>query len=114
MSQNSQNENQVLRLYVKDGEAKTYYADFKIVLTPTNDPPRTRVAIVAQNCRVIAGTEWHPFARAGVFVDVDPTSIEEYQILLDIGRELGVQDMPKLITPDAQSQTRKIRRPRSR
>ena len=102
------------QVYIKGGNGLTYYADFKVVLTPANNPSRTRVEIIAQRCRVETGTEWHSFARAGIFIDVDPTSIEEYQILLDIGKQLGIHEMPKLITPDPKSPTRKIKRPRSR
>jgi hypothetical protein len=100
------------QVYLKDGEELRCYADFHIHLTSITGS-RTRVEILTYDARVHAGTEWHPFARAGIWVGVDPTSIEEYQILLDLGKQLGVQDMPKLITPDPDSRPRKIKRARS-
>jgi hypothetical protein len=96
------------QVYLKDGKELTYYADFQIHLTPIS-VSKTRVEIFTQDGHVQAGTEWHPFARAGIFVVVEPTSIEEYQILSDIGKQLGVQDMPKLKTPDTNSPTRELK-----
>lgn len=100
------------QMYLKDGNELSYYADFQIHLTQ-NGASRTRVEIIAKNSRVLAGTESHPFARAGIFLDVDPTSIEDYQILLDIGKQLGDRDMPKLILPDLNSPTHTVKKPRS-
>ncbi len=101
------------RVYSKDGKGLTYYADFQIHLVPVN-ASKTRVDILTHDSFIEAGTEWHPFARAGIFVNVPATTIEEYQILLDVGKQLGDRNMPKLITPDPGSQTRKLRATRRR
>ncbi|MEQ1935927.1 MAG: hypothetical protein ABL962_18890 [Fimbriimonadaceae bacterium] len=101
------------KVYLKDSNELRYYADFNIQLTPV-DTSRTRVDIITQKSQVLAGTEWHPYARAGIFVTVEPTSIEEYQILLDIGKQLGIQDMPQMILPDTNAPTLKRKKSRSR
>lgn len=98
-------------VYMKDGEDLTYYADFQIHITAVT-PSRTRVEIFTYDSHVQAGTEWHPYAQAGIFLEVEPTSIEEYQILLDIGNRLGATDMPKLIMPDSGSPTQKVKETR--
>jgi hypothetical protein len=100
-------------VYFKDGTPLTYYADFQIHLTPIN-ADHTRVDIITRDSHVRAGTEWHPVAQAGIFVDVAPTSVEEYQILLDIGKQLGVKSMPMLITPDPKAPIRKLKASRRR
>ena len=96
------------RVYLKDGQELPYYADFHIHITAIS-ASRTRVEVLTEDSRVEAGTEWHPFARAGVFVVVPPTSIEEYQILLDMGKALGVRGMTNLMAPDRNAPTRTIR-----
>jgi len=101
------------RVYYKDGKGLTYYADFHIHITPIN-ASKTRVEIFTHNSRVLAGTEWHPFVKAGTWAQVEATSIEEYQILLDIGEQLGVQDMPKITMPDPNSRLRKVKKMRPR
>jgi hypothetical protein len=100
-------------VYLKDGQQLTYYADFQIHLTSIS-PDQTRVEIKTFDSHVLAGTEWHPFAVAGIYLVVEPTSVEEYEILLDIGKQLDVLDMPTLIFPDSKSATKKVKEPRRR
>lgn len=95
-------------VYVNGGKELLYYAEFQIHLVPAG-PQKTRVEILTRDSHVEAGTEWHPFVRAGIYATVAPTSVEEYEILLDVGTQLGVQNMPKIIKPDASSPTRKIK-----
>ncbi len=68
------------KVYLKDGKELPFYADFQIHLIPIGTS-KTRVEIITHDSYVEAGTEWHPFARAGIFAVVESTSIEEYQIL---------------------------------
>lgn len=96
------------KVYLKDGEELKYFADFLIQLIPIS-PSKTRVEITTEHSQVLAGTEFHPFVRAGIWVEVEATSIEQYQILLDIGTQLGVQDMPILLTPETNSPTLKVK-----
>jgi hypothetical protein len=86
------------QVYSKDGKELEYYADFHLHLVALN-PTKIRVEVFTYNNYVKAGTEWHPQAQAGIHLVVPPSSIEEYQILLDVGKELGEKDMPKLIVP---------------
>ena len=99
------------QVYFKNGKGLTYYADFQIHLIPTSSS-NTLVEVFTHGSHVLAGTEWHPFARAGIYVTVDATSIEEYQILLDIGKQLGAASMPKILLPEPTLPSRKIIRQR--
>ena len=95
-------------VYIKSGKDLPYYADFHIHLEEKGTN-QTSVQIFTYNSEVMVGTESLPFATAGVFVDVPPSSIEEYRLLLDIGRELGVTNMPGLILPDPSKAPRGVR-----
>ena len=100
-------------MYMKDGEGLLYYADFQIHLAAIT-ALRTKIEISTFDSHVLAGTEWHPFAQAGIYLEVKPTSIEEYQILLDIGKQLGATNMPKLILPDSGAPLEKVTEKRRR
>jgi hypothetical protein len=101
------------RVYFKDREALTYYADFQIHLTAIS-ASKTRVQIVTFDSRVKAGSEWGPFVRAGVFLTVEPTTIEEYQLLLDIGKQMSQSDMPQMFLPDPSKPGKAVVKPRHR
>jgi hypothetical protein len=81
-----------------------FEADFHAHLTAV-EPSVTRIEVFALRPMVVCGASssflsipgHSPVARE---VDVDPTSIEEYRILLAIGAELGVKDMPPLRLPE--------------
>jgi hypothetical protein len=85
-------------IYFKDGSPLTYYADFQIHIV-SNSPTKTVVSIKTFDSHILAGIEWHPVGQAGIFLTVEPTSIEEYQILLDIGKQLECKEMPNLTLP---------------
>jgi hypothetical protein len=100
-------------VYFKGGKSLPYYADFRVNFVSVN-PTKTRVQVATFNSHVMAGTEWHPMAKAGIFVNVEPTSIEEYQILFDIGKNLSISNMPPLKIPGQNSPTRRIKVSRMR
>ena len=91
-----------------------YFADFHIHLT-TISASKTGVTVFTIDPNVVAGLEQHvAHGPAYVCVEVPPTSIEEYQILTRLGRQLHTRDMPEMKVPSPDALTRKVQRPRQR
>ena len=87
--------------YNRDGPCD-YAAIFHIHLAAVA-PQRTKVEIFTHRPQVISGKgQYHIIhgAWANYIVDVAPTTIEEYEILLAIGKQLRQQAMPPLVQPD--------------
>jgi hypothetical protein len=103
------------QVYFKDGQPLIYYTDFHIHLTALG-PKRSRVEICTYDSSVVSGVEqrWAPHGTSFIRVNVDPTTVEEYQILLRIGEQLGVKDMLPLATATADSPARQLTKPRGR
>jgi len=90
-------------VYFVRGEPAPYIADFYLKIEPLDDQG-TRVAVEAVDAQVLAGKTLlprHELSRANIYLPVVPTSVEEYQLLLGIGRLLGQTDMPPLQLPNA-------------
>lgn len=85
-------------VYVIDGEPVEYLASFHIHLVPIAER-EIRADVRALNPEVIVGEVFTVHGFAYRFRRVEPTSIEEYQILLVIGEQLDVHDMPALRIP---------------
>lgn len=88
---------------VKKGDPLDYYAEFHLHLTLI-DSTHTKVAIFTINPMVVTGEKLLPsfphFGANPKYKSVPPSTIEEYEILLKIGKGLGVEDtMPKLMMP---------------
>jgi hypothetical protein len=103
------------QVYFKDGQPLIYYADFHIHLTPL-DSKKTRVEIFTYGSSVVTGVDesWSPHGPAFIFVNVDPTTIEQYQILLGIGQQLRMTNMPPLVTPGMDAPMKELTLPRER
>jgi hypothetical protein len=104
------------QVYFKDGQPLIYFADFHIHLTAV-DPRRTRVEIFTYDSSVNSGlyAPWSPAqGRSFIYVKVDPTTVEQYQILLRIGEQLGTKDMLQLVTPGSDSPVKELTLPRER
>lgn len=90
------------KVYINKKKLLPYYADFHIHLSEI-DRSRTKVEIQTFNSKVEIGTELLPslphLVRQAKTKAVSPTTIEEYMILLNIGKVLGVE-MPQM--PEAQ------------
>lgn len=103
------------QVYFKDGQPLIYYADFHIHLTAVG-PKRTRVEIFTCDSSVAAGAEKsltvHRYGNSLITANVDPTTVEEYQILLRLGEQLGAKDMPPLIIPGTNSPMKQLTKPR--
>ena len=89
-------------VYFARGEALDYLANFEFHLLKRGDQ-ETEVRVKALQSEVINGRQFG-FGSCGPgfanrYVAVEPTTIEEYEILLRIGQALGEKDMPPLLLP---------------
>jgi len=87
----------------KDGTSYCYApASFKILLNPENEN-ETKVSINVDIPKVYTRLTMFPmpphFVRAMKTKDVPATTVEEYEILLLIGKELKEENMPELKIP---------------
>jgi len=103
------------QVYFRNGLPLIYYADFHIHLTSVA-AQKTRVEILTYDSSVVTRADegWWRHGPAFISVNVDPTTVEEYQILLRIGAQLGTKDMPELVVPGPSSPVGQIRKPRRR
>ena len=101
------------QVYFKDAQPLIYYADFQIHLTAIGQH-KTRVEIFTYDSNVGTGIDerWSPHGPKLIRVVVEPTTVEEYQILLRIGEKLGTKDMPPLVIPKTDSPIRQLAKPR--
>jgi len=91
----------ISRVYSVGGKPAPYLADFHLHITP-QEPAKTRVEIRTLRPEVLAGKTLLPrnhLTRANIYLPVEPTTIEEYSILLRIGAIVGQPDMPPLSLP---------------
>jgi hypothetical protein len=87
-------------IYFANGKPLRYRAAFHLHLAGINEHS-TKVTVLTQNPTVINGAKCcSPHGYYSNDVTVEPTTIEEYRILLYIGQVLNVRDMPPLQTPD--------------
>jgi hypothetical protein len=103
------------QVYVRNSKPLIYYADFHIHLTSLA-PDKTRVEILTYDSVVVVGVEksWSPHGTSFIAVKVDPTTVEEYQILLRIGEQLGAKRMLPISVPTPQSPVKELTLPRKR
>jgi hypothetical protein len=103
------------QVYFKDGQPLIYYADFHIHLNALG-PQKTRVEISTYDSSLVTGVDesWSAHGPSFIFVRVQSTTIEEYQILLGIGKQLGTKNMPQPVTPTPDSAVRQLTKPRGR
>jgi hypothetical protein len=87
-------------IYFAVGNPLPYICEFHLHITAIN-PRATRVVVVAQNPEVIRGLSWWGLhgSPANIYKSVEPTTIEEYRILLELGSSLTAADMPQLAMP---------------
>ena len=87
-------------IYFGGGKPLRYRATFQLHLTALSQNS-TKVSVITHNPTVINGSKCcglHGYVSNDV--PVEPTTIEEYKILLFVGRLLGTQDMPPLRLPE--------------
>ena len=94
----------ISKVYVNGkGKGYPYYPFYKIYLDSV-DIFKTKVRIEAHKPSIETGMTLLPvlphFVRGYKKKPIKPTSVEEYELLLILGRELGIeQEMPKLKIP---------------
>jgi len=87
-------------VYYGGGVPLRYRAEFQLHLTAPNDNS-TQISVITHKPSVINGSVCcSPHGYKSNDVAVESTTIEEYRILLFIGRLLGVSDMPTLRLPE--------------
>jgi hypothetical protein len=69
----------------------------------------TKVTVTTIKSEIIIGQKLLPspphFVRDNKTITVEPSTIEEYLILLEIGKMTGENNMPKLILPDSKNKS---------
>jgi hypothetical protein len=96
--------------YFKNGQALIYFADFHFHLADLGNSG-TRVEVFTYDSNVNTGVDagWSPVhGRSSIYAGVGRTTIEEYQFLSMIGQQLGVTNMPPLITPSPDSPVKEL------
>lgn len=86
--------------YKTTGEPYEYFASFHLHLTRVSND-KTKVNVKVYNPEII-GTALLPMPpnfNRGFIINVPPSTVEEYEILLRIGRELNLNDMPQIKIP---------------
>ena len=89
------------QVYFAGGKPLRYRAEFQLHLTALADNS-TKVTVTTHDPKVINGSKCcglHGYVANDVAVE--PTTIEEYKILLFVGRILGASDMPPLRLPES-------------
>ncbi len=87
-------------IYFGGGKPLEYRAEFQLHLTDAGND-RTKVTIITHNSTVINGAKCcGPHGDVSNYVVVEPTTIEEYKILLFIGSVLGAKGMSPLRMPE--------------
>ena len=86
----------------KNGDSLEYRAWFYLHKEAI-DEKKTKVSIKTIEPEVIIGRELFPspphFVRKDKTLPVEPSTIEEYEILLEIGKLVGEKDMPQIHLP---------------
>lgn len=89
--------------YFINGRKADYHVDGFHLHVSDIDGAHTQVEIITIDPKIIAGKHLLPsgphFTRELKFIDVPPSTIEEYEILLLIGKSLGQKGMPELKKP---------------
>lgn len=88
--------------YFRDGEPLDYVVSFHLHLEVISES-KTRVTVIAIKPRVIEGEETWPsgphFVRRLKYLNAEPSTVEEYEILLEIGKRIGERSMPTIRYP---------------
>ncbi len=96
----------------EDGDPFVYLAWFYLHLESI-DEAHTKVRITPIEPKIILGLELLPtpphFVRRFKEMTVDPSTIEEYEILLEIGNLVSEKDMPPLILPNEKNKVELVK-----
>ena len=92
------------KIYLKEnGDSLDYLAGFYLHLESINES-HAKISITTIDPRVIIGRELLPsppnMVRRDNTMLVEPSTIEEYEILLEIGKLVGEKNMPPINLPE--------------
>lgn len=89
-------------VYFVDGNPALYEAGFHLHLEEI-DKQRTKVSIYTIRPRIVLGTDFLPspphFVRKSRYMNVTPSTIEEYKILVLVGQIVNEANMPLILYP---------------
>lgn len=92
----------------KDGAFFDYEVSFYLHIEAI-DETHTKVSIKTIDPKIVIGRELLPslphMVRKDRTIDVEPSTIEEYELLLEIGNSLNEMNMPSIILPNDKSKT---------
>ena len=86
----------------KENKPLIYHATYQIHLEKVSES-KTKVSIIVTESGIIYKTKLPVLphlSRVNRLKELPPTTVEEYEILLIIGKELGVKDMPSIKIPE--------------
>ena len=96
-----------------DGEFFDYDVSFYLHLEKV-DENNTKVTVKTIEPEIIIGNELLPslphMVRKYKKITVEPSTIEEYEILIEIGKRIGEKDMPQLILTSENSRIEIVKR----
>jgi hypothetical protein len=88
----------ISKYYHSHGHPLKFTTDFAIQLSSI-DANKTKVKIIALNPEVINGTGFGVHGPANIYTPAQPTTIEEYSLLLFIADKVGDTTLPPLKLP---------------
>ncbi len=92
------------RIYLAKKGVSFYYEAWFYLHLESIDKDHTKIRIITIEPKVVVGRELLPtpphFVRRDKTIAVEPSTIEEYEILLKIGELTGEKGMPQLILPN--------------
>lgn len=89
----------ISKYYQSHGHPLKYTTNFAVQLSEV-DANKTKVKVVALNPEVINGTGFGVHGPANIYTSAQPTTIEEYSILLFIADKVGDTSLSPLKLPD--------------
>jgi hypothetical protein len=94
-------------IYFANGKPLQYLCEFHLHIE-RKSPTLTQITVIPYHSEVIAGLS--PLglhgSPANIYVTVSPTTVEEYRLLLELGKAIGEQGMPDIILPAPSPKTK--------
>lgn len=92
------------QIYLSSHHDSLEYSAFYYLHFEEINNEKTKISILTFDSKLVAGYQAIPspphFVRAAIWVTVEPTTIEEYKLLLRIGNYVHENSMPSLSLPD--------------
>ena len=85
-------------VYFLDGDPTSYHANVHLHFETVGEG-KTKIDVRTITPRVVVGTDPSSHGGSAQYQLVEPTTIEEYELLRRIGEELGERAMPPVLRP---------------